>query len=57
MLSISDLVAVPKHVLLCVFEKGSVPLNLDAEIYFGLDKTGTRKWQVLTTASNIEMLL
>ena len=54
MLSFSDRVEVPKHVLVCFLEKESVLLNLEAEIYYGLDETGTRMWQLLTTAPNIE---
>jgi len=54
MLSFSDRVEVPKHVLVCFLEKDCVLLNLEAEIYYGLDETGTRMWQLLTTAPNIE---
>ena len=53
MLSFSDRVEVPKHVLVCFLEKECVLLNLEAEIYYGLDETGTRMWQLLTTAPNI----
>jgi len=53
-LSFSDRVEVPKHVLVCFLEKECVLLNLEAEIYYGLDETGTRMWQLLTTARNIE---
>jgi len=54
MLSFSDRVEVPKHVLVCFLEKESVLLNLEAEIYYGLDETGTRMWQVVTMAPNID---
>lgn len=54
MLSFSDRVEVPQHVLVRPLEKESVLLNLQAEIYYGLDESGTRFWQVLTTTSNIE---
>lgn len=53
-LSFSDRVEVPKHVLVRTFEKESVLLNLEKEIYYGLDETGTRMWQVATTAPNID---
>lgn len=53
-LSFSDRVEVPKHVLVRFLEKESVFLNLGAEIYYGLDETGTRMWQVVTTAPNID---
>jgi len=52
--SFSDRVEVPKHVLVCLLEKEAVFLNLEAEIYYGLDETGTRMWQLLTAAPNIE---
>jgi len=51
--SFTDRVEVPKQVLVCFLEKESVLLNLEAEIYYGLDETGTRMWQLLTTAPNI----
>jgi hypothetical protein len=52
--SFSDRVEVPKYVHVCCLEKESVLLNLEAEIYYGLDETGTRMWQLLTTAPNID---
>ena len=52
--SFSDRVEVPRHVLVRVLEKESVLLNLETEQYFGLDETGTRMWQVVTTAPSIE---
>ena len=54
MLSFSDRVEVPKHVLVRFLEKESVFLNLETEHYYGLDETGTRMWQVVTAAPNIE---
>jgi coenzyme PQQ synthesis protein D (PqqD) len=35
-------------------DKESVLLNLEKERYFGLDETGTRMWQVVTSAPNID---
>lgn len=54
--SFSDRVEVPKHVLVCPLEKEKelVLLHLEAEYYFGLDEIGTRMWQALTTAENID---
>lgn len=52
--SFSDRVEVPKHVLVRFVEKETVLLNLDTESYYGLDDTGTRMWQVVTTAPSIE---
>jgi Coenzyme PQQ synthesis protein D (PqqD) len=52
--SFSDRVEVPKHVLVRFLEKECVFLNLESEIYYGLDETGTRMWQLLTAAPNIE---
>jgi len=54
MLSFSDRVEVPKHVLVRFLEKESVFLNLETEQYYGLDETGTRMWQVVTAAPSIE---
>jgi hypothetical protein len=54
MLSFSDRVEVPKHVLVRFLEKESVFLNLETELYYGLDETGTRMWQVVTEAPSIE---
>jgi hypothetical protein len=53
MLSFSDHVEMPKHVLVRVLENEAVLLNLETECYYGLDETGTRMWQVLTTAPSI----
>lgn len=46
--------AVPAHVLVRLLDRESVLLNLDTEQYFGLDETGTRMWQLLTTLPNID---
>ena len=54
MISFSDRVAVPTHVLVRILEKEAVLLNLETERYFGLDETGTRMWQVATVAPNID---
>ena len=37
-----------------LLEKESVFLNLETENYYGLGETGTRMWQVVTVAPNIE---
>ena len=52
--SFSDRVEVPKDVLVRYVDKEAVLLNLDTECYYGLDETGTRMWQVVTTAASIE---
>lgn len=54
MLSFADKVSVPKHVLVRFLDKESVLLNLETERYFGLDDTGTRMWQVVTSAPSID---
>jgi len=38
-------------------DRESVLLNLETERYFGLDETGTRMWQVATSAPNVEAAL
>jgi hypothetical protein len=50
----SDRVEVPKDVLVRFVAKETVLLNLDTEIYYGLDDIGTRIWQVVTAAASIE---
>ena len=54
MIVFTDRVAVPAHVMVRFLDNESVFLNLETERYFGLDSTGTRMWQVLTTTTNIE---
>jgi hypothetical protein len=45
---------VPSHVLVRFLDNEAVLLNLASEKYFGLDETGTRMWQLATTAPNID---
>lgn len=40
---------VPAHVLIRELDGESVLLNLESERYFGLDATGTRMWELMTT--------
>lgn len=51
---------VPAHVLIRELDGESVLLNLESERYFGLDATGTRMWELVTTqpciASALEKL-
>ena len=54
MVSFTDRVAAPPHVMVRFLDSESVFLNLDTERYFGLDQTGTRMWQVVTAAPNID---
>jgi hypothetical protein len=53
MVAFSDRVVVPSHVLVRHLDGESVLLNLETEIYFGLDATGTRIWQLATSEPNI----
>ena len=53
-LSFSDRVEIPKHVLVRALDKECVLLSLQAEIYYGLDEVGTRMWEAVTTAPNIQ---
>jgi len=57
MVSLGDRVVVPQHVLVRFMDRESVLLNLETERYFGLDETGTRMWQVVTSAPNVEAAL
>ena len=54
MLTFSDRGAAPAHVLVRLLDQESVLLNLETEQYFGLDETGTRMWQLVTTSANID---
>jgi len=54
MLTFSNRAAAPAHVLVRFLDRESVLLNLETERYFGLDATGTRMWQLVTTSSNID---
>ena len=45
---------VPGHVLIRHMDGESVLLNLETEKYFGLDAMGTRMWEQVTTARNID---
>jgi len=47
-------VIVPKHVLVQHLDGESVLLNLETEKYFGLDATGTRMWELLTSSPSID---
>jgi hypothetical protein len=53
-LSFMDRVVVPSHVLVRFLDKESVLLNIETERYFGLDETGTRMWQLVTSAEKID---
>jgi hypothetical protein len=54
MVSFTDRAAAPAHVLVRFLDRESVLLNLETERYFGLDETGTRMWQLVTDAQNID---
>jgi len=54
MVTFSDRVVVPAHVLIRHLDGESVLLNLESETYFGLDATGTRMWELATTSPTIE---
>lgn len=57
MVTLADRVVVPQHVLVRFMDRESVLLNLETERYFGLDETGTRMWQVVTSAQTVEAAL
>jgi len=54
MVNFLERTAVPPHVLVRFLDRESVLLNLQTEQYFGLDEIGTRMWQLLTTAPNVD---
>jgi len=55
MVSLTDRVIAPSHVLVRFLDKESVLLNIETERYFGLDETGTRMWQLVTAAPSVEV--
>ncbi len=55
MVSLTDRVTVPSHVLVRFLDRESVLLNIETERYFGLDETGTRMWQLVTAAPSVEI--
>ena len=54
MVSFMDRAETLPHVLVRYLDKESVLLNLETERYYGLDETGTRMWQLVTAAPNID---
>ena len=54
MISFTDKVRVPSHVLMHSVDKEVVFLNMQTEQYSGLDETGTWMWQIVTSSVNIE---
>ena len=48
---------VPAHVLIRHLDGESVLLNLESERYFGLDATGTRMWELVTSHPSIGVAL
>jgi len=48
---------VPPHVLIRQLDGESVLLNLESERYFGLDATGTRMWELVTSQPYIALAL
>lgn len=46
-------VSVPEDVLIRELDGESVILNLKSERYFGLDRVGTRIWEVLSSSETI----
>lgn len=53
MVSASKKMVVPPHVLIRHLDGESVLLNLQSERYFGLDATGTRMWELVTTEPSV----
>ena len=47
-------VSTPRQVVTRLLGDELVLLNLDTEIYFGLDEVGTRMWDVLSSSPSVE---
>ena len=54
MMDFANRVVVPKHVLVRHLAGESVLLNLETEKYFGLDTTGTRMLELLTSSPSVD---
>jgi len=55
MVEFENRAVIPPHVLVRHLDGESVLLNLETERYFGLDSTGTRMWELVTTSPTIEL--
>lgn len=53
MVGFENRAVVPAHVLVRQLQGESVLLNLETERYFGLDTTGSRMWELVTSLPNI----
>ena len=47
----------PGHVMVRELDGEAVLLDLNEEIYFGLDEVGTRLWTILSTSASVETAL
>lgn len=45
---------VPENVLFRKLEDESILLNLDSEMYYGLDEVGTRMWVAVETSESLD---
>jgi Coenzyme PQQ synthesis protein D (PqqD) len=45
--------SVPEHVLFQEIQEHAALLNLESELYFGLDDVGTRMWKALLEAETV----
>ena len=54
MMQFANRVVVPKHVLVRHLDGESVLLTLETEKYFGLDTTGTRMLELLTSSPSVD---
>ncbi len=52
--SLHQRVEISADVIMREFAGESALLNLDTEVYYGLDEVGTRMWALLTSASSIQ---
>ena len=57
MVELTTRAIVPAHVLIRHLDGESVLLNLESERYFGLDATGTRMWELVTSQPCIALAL
>lgn len=54
---VPDRITIPSHVVCEVLDGEAVLLNLHSGIYFSLNSTGTRAWQLLQQLGDTEAVL
>ena len=56
-LTLKDSIAIPEEVLFRELDDEAVLLNLKTGVYFGLNSTGLRIWQLIVEGRSLEQVL